>query len=129
MPTTCIVVDDEPLIARLLRERISEILTGWHVVSETACARALALIEADDAREIAVVFADLSMPGIGGEELIVQTLAHRPDLRGRIVVCTGGVTTFRQEDRLFRELGCARLDKPFMTEELRSVLRLVAPGG
>lgn len=125
----CIVVDDEPVIARLLREQIGEFLAGWTVATETDADRALARIESDDAGDIGLCVVDIGMPGIGGEELIVRALAHRPDLRGRIIVCTGGITTFRQEDRLFRELGCARLDKPFMRHELRSVLRLVLPNG
>lgn len=72
--------------------------------------------------DVALCFVDLVMPNLRGEQLIEEALRKRPSLRGCIVVCSGLPPADETERRLFGELGCLRLDKPFLLEQLERLV-------
>ncbi|HKU04751.1 MAG TPA: response regulator [Bradyrhizobium sp.] len=77
-----LVVDDDPYSAEELAEAFEDagIAASWSSDPEEALRRG-----ADPS--IRLVITDLRMPGIGGEQLIAQLHAERPDLR--FIVITG----------------------------------------
>jgi two-component system NtrC family sensor kinase len=79
-----LVVDDEPEIAALLKERLGA--DGLTVATASSGRRALAALEAggDDA-----VVSDLRMPDMDGAALAMEIRRRWPNLAGRILLITG----------------------------------------
>ncbi len=127
MPTV-LLVDDEPVLVRALVQYLSGVLpAGWLVLAEPDGEAALTMLQDDITRDIRVCIIDFHLRGISGAELIRRALPARPDLRGKLIVCSG--SSFLESDPLFAELGCERLDKPFELEQLRlAVLRAIGHG-
>lgn len=111
-----IVIDDEVMLARA----IARSLGNEHEV-----------IVFNDAREAVkeliaghydVVFCDIMMPHLRGDELYERIRALDPDLARRFVFITGGATDPRVE-RFFSEIDNERLDKPLTMQNLRAIVR------
>ena len=122
-----LVVDDSPEVARVIHRMLVQVLARhgkWEVRYTTDPQQGLKAIAWDE--HIRMVFVDSVMPLLNGDDLIEAALAQRPDLRGRIVVCSGLWFEEHREKRLFEELGCERLDKPFRLEALAEVVGRVA---
>jgi hypothetical protein len=64
---------------------------------------------------------DLVMPVLSGRDLITEILDVRPELRGRIVVCSG--TAPDPDDPLFVEHGCLLLEKPVGLDTLHRIVQ------
>jgi CheY-like chemotaxis protein len=79
-----LVVDDEPLVRRVLRLLLAE----HHEVADVgSVAEALAVLAAD---RYDVVVSDLMMPGMSGADLFEAVRRAYPGLERRIVFTTGG---------------------------------------
>jgi PAS domain S-box-containing protein len=107
-----LVVDDEPLIGRV----VEQVLAGHQVVSETSARAALGRLQAGETFDR--ILCDLMMPDMSGMELFQQL---PPDLQKQVVFLSGGAFTERARDFLAR-VPNRRLEKPFDTEALAAAL-------
>ena len=78
-PFSVLVVDDEPMIRRMLAVILSE--WGCEVFSAEDGEEALAMARGDTCPEIDILITDLCMPGMGGAALAVELRAERPNLK------------------------------------------------
>ena len=74
-----------------------------------------------------VVFLDVRLPDLSGPDVFAEISRMQPELKHRVVFVTGGL--WRQESRLHQKLAGQRvLPKPCTQEQVREVLRSLAPG-
>lgn len=108
---TVLVVDDDPrmrdLLALLLRFSKFEVLSAANPVE--------AMRAIQDRADIALVIADIVMPGMNGYDLADEIAKVRPDIR---MVFMSGFAA----DPLRRPVNAPCLAKPFTVEELLSVV-------
>ena len=116
-PPTVLVVDDEPTLRTVLRRALAR--EGWAVEEAADGLEGLERLRADGDR-YAVVFLDLSLPGLPGRQLWERVRAERPELLDRLVIVSGA------EEDWVTEAGCTQLGKPFDLVEARRVAREVA---
>jgi CheY-like chemotaxis protein len=111
-----LVVDDEPLVAEMLRRTLSE----EHDVTVTTDAKtALDYVLAGE--EFDLVFCDLLMPRMSGMDLYDEFRQRRPGLEERMVFMTGGAFTERAAQFL-AVVPNQKMSKPFDLTELERVL-------
>ena len=116
-----LIIDDEPVVAKAIHRLLREVLPrSWEVAQETNATIGLSRAVLEEDVEIAIV--DLLMPGMKGDTLVEQVIRQRPEMRGRIILCTGAVISDALAVRLFDDLGCLRLDKPFLLETLEALI-------
>jgi len=84
-----LLVDDEPLLLKSFARYLAG-ACGHDVVCACGGGEALAQLEAGDAVDL--IFCDLTMPDIDGVEVHRAICENHPQLRGRFVFLTGGVT-------------------------------------
>ena len=118
-----LVVDDEEVIRRAIRRFLQR--QGWAVDEAEDGDVALALLLGDAEPAYEVIFCDLRMPGMSGEQFFDALAASRPALAARVVVTTGDAFT-TEAARFIARSGCAVLNKPFDLAELRAVVEQVA---
>jgi PAS domain S-box-containing protein len=111
-----LVVDDEPMVRRVLGRQLEQL--GFETVLTGDGDEALQLLAHDGLRGLKAILLDLSMPGLPGAQLL-------PLLRGRapqipIVVLSGHVP-----DASLLDQAAAILQKPVSQAELRDALRAV----
>jgi PAS domain S-box-containing protein len=112
-----LVIDDEPLVLRV----VTRILERDHEV--TAVESATAALEVLAKRhDFDVVLCDVMMPVMTGIELYRRLEATHPRLARRIVFLSGGAVTAEAEEFL-RETASHRLDKPVGIDRLQAVVR------
>lgn len=117
-----LVVDDEPDVAELYRQRFRrETRQGTYVLhyaasGEEALARLLSEIEP----ELLAVLSDINMPGMDGLQLLAQIKQRRPDLPVMMVTAYGD----DERRRRAAEHGAAEfITKPVDFEHLKTQLR------
>ncbi len=116
-----LVIDDEPALARMVREQ----LAGEHEVVVVGSGREALDRLATDARFDAVL-CDLMMPDLAGMDLFEIVARDYPALEARFVFMSGGAFTPRAE-ALFRRFPSRCLQKPFDAATLRVALEEVSP--
>jgi CheY-like chemotaxis protein len=104
-----LLVDDDEDILELVAENLETL--GYDVVTARTGLEALAILR--DNSRISILFTDVQMPGMGGEELAGIAAASRPDLR--VIFASGSIRP--RADAAF-------LQKPFKTADLVRVLAL-----
>jgi signal transduction histidine kinase/DNA-binding LytR/AlgR family response regulator len=110
-----LVIDDEPLIARILARGLSR-----HQVVVTGHAReALARIENGETFD--VILCDLMMPDISGIDVHEYLSRVHPAIARRIVFMTGGAFTSRAKSFLSM-VGNERIDKPFSMAQISQLV-------
>jgi len=117
-----LVVDDEPVIARVVSEQLRRL--GYEVTSVTDPEDALELV-AEDPEDFDLLLTDLQMPRMDGVELAARVARLRPQLP--VVLSTGNrwsVPASTARAAGIREI----VDKPFRIDELAHVLRAVLTG-
>lgn len=115
-----LVIDDDPVVVRSIHRFVRVSLPeDWEVWEETDAERGLARALS---HRVKILFVDLVMPNMPGEELVARLLVDRPEMRGHVVVCSGMPLNQTEEQHLFTELGCRELRKPFLLEELDQLL-------
>lgn len=111
-----LVIDDEPLIGRVIRASVG----GEHdVVVVNRAADAFDRLSSDSAFDL--VLCDLVMPDVGGPEVYATISAKWPKLASRFVVMTGGAFTPATQEFVGRGLTPV-LTKPFHVEELNTLV-------
>ena len=76
MKTKCLIVDDEPLARKLMRNHIEK-LDNFEIVAE--CSDAMKALEALRNHKVDLMFLDIQMPQITGIEFL-KTLKHPPQV-------------------------------------------------
>lgn len=109
-----LIIDDEPLVAktlgRLLRPHTVTISESSATAVATVCEGAFDLI-----------FCDLMMPDVSGQQLYNQVCAKKPHLAAHFVFITGGA--FSAESEQFLAQSTVRvLYKPFDRTALRNMM-------
>jgi PAS domain S-box-containing protein len=117
-----LLVDDEPAVLAIGREILTEF--GYKVDLADRGEEALNIVAARQDR-VDLVLLDLSMPGMGGEQCLVELKRNRPNLK---VVVASGYSAAQTVDRL-RDLGAVGfISKPFRLEEMLREIRRVLDG-
>jgi DNA-binding NtrC family response regulator len=106
MGARLLIVDDEPALLDLLKRYLER--AGYQVETAGDSASALAAFQADPAR-YDMVITDLTLKGLGGEDLLERMREQNPGLRGLI---TSG---YPHEPRI---AGVGFLQKPFLPKML-----------
>jgi len=120
-----LVVDDESVVAHTLKV----LLQSEHDLTlAQSGAEALEVIgQTED--DFDAILCDLMMPGMTGVELFEVLRREHPNLAGRVVFMTGGVSMLRVSEFL-ASVPNAKFEKPFDIAELRRALHsLVASAG
>jgi PAS domain S-box-containing protein len=115
-----LVVDDEPLVADMLRRTLSD----SHDVTVATDART-ALDFVLSGAEFDLIFCDLLMPRMSGMDLYNALRAQRPGVEERIVFMTGGAFTERAAAFL-ATVPNRKMSKPFDLTELERVVSKAA---
>jgi signal transduction histidine kinase len=110
-PQRVLVIDDEPMIGRLV-----EAALNGHVV-ETTVEPSVALGRVAD-RPYDLVLCDLKMPNMSGIEFYNELCRRRPDLKNCFVLMTGAAAD-QELDKFIALNEVSVLRKPFMMKELR----------
>lgn len=110
-----LVIDDEPLIARILQRGLSR-----HEVTVAGHARdALARIERGETFD--VILCDLMMPDLSGIDVHEHLTRRHPAIAARVVFMTGGA--FTSKARLFlSNVANERIDKPFSLAQVNQIV-------
>jgi two-component system, response regulator, stage 0 sporulation protein F len=126
MNFSILVVDDEPDVAELFRQRFRREVRGGDVVLHFAASGEDGLRRLAEIRpELIVILSDINMPGMDGLELLRRTKELRPEVPVLIV------TAYADDGRRQRaaELGAAAfLAKPIDFAELKRRLAELVRG-
>jgi CheY-like chemotaxis protein len=122
MSVSILVVDDEPDVADLFRQRFRrEARQGTFVMHfATSGAEALDRLSGEIQPRLAAVLSDINMPGMHGLQLLGEIKQRRPDLPVMMV------TAYDDDERRRRaaELGAAEfITKPVDFDQLKEQLR------
>ena len=91
MTVSILIVDDEPDVAELFRQRFRrEARQGAYVLHFAAsAAEALERLAGDIEPELIVILSDINMPGMDGLALLREIKARRPELPVMMVTAYG----------------------------------------
>ena len=126
MSVSVLVVDDEPDVAELFRQRFRrEVREGQYVMHFAGSAEeALGKLDDGVRPELIVVLSDINMPGMDGLELLAEIKQRFPDLPVMMVTAYGD----DERRRRASEFGAAEfLTKPVDFELLKRQLRQLQP--
>jgi CheY-like chemotaxis protein len=126
MSFSILIVDDEPDIADLFRQRFRrEVRQGQYVLHFSGSGEEALRRLAEIHPELIVILSDINMPGMDGLELLGEIRRVRPDLPVLMVTAYGDDDRKRRAD----ELGAAAfLAKPVDFEQLKQHLLRLVPG-
>jgi CheY-like chemotaxis protein len=122
MSVSILVVDDEPDVAQLFRQRFRrEARQGTYVIHFAAPGEeALGLLSGGIEPTVAVILSDINMPGIDGLQLLGEIKQRFPDLPVMMVTAYGDDERRRRAD----ELGAFEfISKPVDFDQLKAQLR------
>jgi CheY-like chemotaxis protein len=117
-----LVVDDEPDVADLFRQRFRrEARQGTYVLHFAASGeQALELLAGEIEPQLIVILSDINMPGMDGLTLLGEVRKRFPDLPVMMITAYGDDERRRRAD----DLGAADfLTKPVDFEQLKAQLR------
>jgi DNA-binding response OmpR family regulator len=112
-----LVVDDEPVIARIFRKILAEDGFDVAVAADGNLARDMVRREAFD-----LCILNIHVPGISGIELYQVIKEERPELSARTLFATGDILNGSTQTFL-KEANRPVLLKPFTPDELRAAVR------
>ena len=126
MSASILVVDDEPDVAELFRQRFRrETRPGTYVLHYAASGHeALECLSGEIEPELLAVLSDINMPGMDGLQLLAEIKQRRPDLPVMMV------TAYGDDDRRRRaaEHGAAEfITKPVDFDHLKAQLSQLPP--
>ncbi len=114
---TILVVEDDPRVRRVAVARLEN--TGYTVHQAGNGIEALAVLDAHP--EVALLFTDIAMPGMSGDQLAKVVRERRPDIR---ILFTSG---YAEPDIAGKQLAAdgSWLKKPYTARDLAVQLRLL----
>ena len=126
MSFSILIVDDEPDIADLFRQRFRrEVRQGQYVLHFAGSGEEALRRLAEIHPELIVILSDINMPGMDGLELLGEIRRVRPQLPVLMVTAYGDDDRKRRAD----ELGAAAfLAKPVDFDRLKQHLLRLMPG-
>ena len=116
---TILVVDDEPMVRALARRALE--VYGYTVLEAEDGREALKTMDAEGGKSVALVLADLVMPGMGGRELGTRLQNTHPAVP---VLFMSAHTGDERARRRLLSPGIWFLQKPFAPDELVSQVQL-----
>jgi PAS domain S-box-containing protein len=117
-----LVVDDEPVIVRMLQQALERL--GYRITGFSVSREALAAFKKNP-RQFDLVLADMSMPGMNGEQLAQEMVRIRPDIP--VIICTGFSERLNRD--IAADLGIkGLLLKPVILSDLADMVRRVLDG-
>ena len=122
MSVSILVVDDEPDVAELFRQRFRrDVRQGTYVLHFAASGEEALQQLADEIQpELIVILSDINMPGMDGLTLLGEVRKRFPDLPVMMITAYGDDKRRRRAD----DLGAADfLTKPVDFEQLKAQLR------
>src|SRR5437764_6676244 len=122
MTVSILVVDDEPDVAELFRQRFRrEVRQGTYAMHFAASGEhALELLSDEIQPELIVILSDINMPGMDGLQLLGEIKNRRPDLPVMMVTAYGD----DERRRCAHELGAFEfITKPVDFDQLKEQLR------
>jgi CheY-like chemotaxis protein len=122
MSVSILVVDDEPDVAELFRQRFRrETRQGTYVMHFAGSGeQALDLLAGEVQPTLIVILSDINMPGMDGLQLLGEIKQRRPDLPVMMVTAYGDV----ERRRRAQELGAFEfITKPVDFDHLKEQLR------
>jgi len=128
MSVSILVVDDEPDIGELFRQRFRrELRSGAYVLYFAASGRdALDLVTTGVEPELLVLLSDINMPEMDGLQLLREVKRHRPDLP--VIMITAYSDDERR--RVADAFGAADfLNKPIDFDHLKQRIQAFTPDG
>jgi two-component system, response regulator, stage 0 sporulation protein F len=126
MSVSILVVDDEPDVAELFRQRFRrEARQGIYVLHFASSGEdALGKLATGIEPQLVVILSDINMPGMDGLALLREIKQRRPDLPVMMVTAYGD----DERRRLATEYGAAEfITKPVDFELLKGQLRQLPP--
>ena len=111
-----LIVDDEPAIRELCQRVLTE--EGFEVDTAENGRVAQSMISK---REYDSYFIDIKMPLMDGKDLYKSLQKSYPRSTGRVVFITGSAIG-QESERFFQGTGRPVLQKPFTTEELKTII-------
>ena len=122
MSVSILVVDDEPDVAELFRQRFRrETRQGSYVMHFAASGeQALDLLAGEIQPALIVILSDINMPGMDGLSLLREIKARRPELPVMMVTAYGDEERRRQAEAAG---ACQFLTKPVDFDLLKDELR------
>ena len=98
MSLLILVVDDEPDVEELFRQRFRRDLRDGRFTMEFAYSASAALDRISDAGEasLILILSDINMPGMSGLELLPKAKALRPDVPVIMITAYGDTETKRK---------------------------------
>ena len=127
MSASILVVDDEPDVAELFRQRFRrETRQGTYVLHYAASGQeALERLSSEIEPELLAVLSDINMPGMDGLQLLTEIKQRRPDLPVMMVTAYGD----DERRRRAAEHGAAEfITKPVDFEHLKTQLSQLPTG-
>jgi len=128
MSVSILIVDDEPDVADLFRQRFRrEARQGTYVLHFAASGEeALDKLEGAIEPQLIVILSDINMPGMDGLALLREIKVRRPELPVMMVTAYGDDERRRMAD----EYGAAEfITKPVDFDLLKAQLRQLPSGG
>jgi PAS domain S-box-containing protein len=116
---TILLVEDEPTVLKLMQRSLER--AGYHVMTASDGQKGLDCFT-ENQEKITLVLTDMSMPGMGGAEMIRQLRKESPFVK---VICTSGIAyTNGHMDSLGLDKILAKpCDSKTMLEAIRDVLK------
>ncbi|MCC6751106.1 MAG: response regulator [Deltaproteobacteria bacterium] len=111
-----LIVDDEPLVRSVLRR----ILEPHHEVVELGSGADAQRLLVND-RAFDLIWCDVTMPNVTGQELYEWLAARDPQAAERVVFVTGGTFTSRAHAFL-AQVANPKLEKPFDVHTVRELV-------
>lgn len=115
-----LVVDNEPIIVRLLQDFLEK--KGYAVVPAVTGAEAVEKLEEEN---VTLVVSDINLSDMDGRRLYRAVTEKRPELAGRLLFITGG-SPDEPTASFLEETGVGCLKKPFSFQEITSAIDALA---
>ena len=112
-----LVVDDEATVRETAREMIERL--GYRALTGASGREALEILASRESG-VSCVLLDLTMPGMGGQEVLERISRHHPGMR---VILSSGFSRNSAEDCVRNPCYCGFLHKPYSSSELGKMLR------
>jgi PAS domain S-box-containing protein len=114
-----LVVDDEATVRETAREMIERL--GYRTLTSSSGREALELLASGESG-VSCVLLDLTMPGMGGQEVLERISRDHPGMR---VILSSGFSRESAADCTRNPCYCGFLHKPYSSSELEEMLRSI----